>query len=70
MAATDLDDGMGIRCIDGIVHVVDRPSMGPDGRSQEHQAGTLYRERMKENALASVTSWYPCGSAYYGHRSC
>eukprot|EP00959_Pyramimonas_sp_CCMP1952_P010053 209760-Pyramimonas_sp.AAC.1 len=25
---------------------------------------------MEASAVASVTSWDPCGSTYYGHRSC
>ena len=25
---------------------------------------------LETSSLAAVTSWYPCGPTYYGHRSC
>ena len=44
IASTDLNDGLGIRYTDGLVQVVDSQSLGPHGRSQEHQSGTLYHD--------------------------
>eukprot|EP00959_Pyramimonas_sp_CCMP1952_P281867 5891508-Pyramimonas_sp.AAC.1 len=55
IAATDLNDGMGLQYSDGFMQSVDSTSLGPYGRSQEHQADALNRDWMETNALTSVT---------------
>eukprot|EP00959_Pyramimonas_sp_CCMP1952_P310675 6501664-Pyramimonas_sp.AAC.1 len=66
LVASDVNDGLGLASGRHGPIVIDSTALGTHGLSQEHQAGTLYRELAENFDLAAVNTFFPCGPSYYG----